>query len=157
MKKIFLLLLPFAISCATNTSPITGSYESEDKKFSATVLDSTLYFMLSPDSAVIYNLKLHNQLKLTDSTTIRIYNVLYSDCLTIDGYESFEVPLKFKYSSNFGGTLIAIFENDDSFMIGGISFLKPEPATEHKIFNNLINLLNNNFQTQLLMKYQDDE
>lgn len=150
MKKICLLLLPIAISC-NYVSPITGIYETQDKRLSANVLDSTIYLMLSPDSAIIYNLKIHTQLEINDTTTIRIYNVLYNKCLTKIGYCSFEVPFKFEYSDDFGGTLVAIFENDVSFILGGFAFYKPERAEIIRIFDDWTNLFTKNLQTRLWM------
>lgn len=137
-------------------SPITGLYETKDKMFSANVLDSTLYLMLSPDSAIIYDLKIHAQIELNDTTTIRIYNVLYGNCLSKIGYGSFKIPLQFEYSDDFGGTLMAIFENNDSFILGGYSLYKPEPSEAQRIFDTWTHLLTKNIETRMWMDSQNN-
>jgi hypothetical protein len=156
MKSLLLLLgYVFIISCS-KLSPITGIYQTKDERISANVIDSTLYLMFSADTAVIYNLQIHSQLQINDTTTFRIYNVVYSKSLNMNGYESFDIPIRFEYKLDFGGTLIASFINNDSFMLGGFYFYKSSQNEAKKIFKNWTNLLTNNTQTRSWMKYQNN-
>lgn len=148
MKNIFILfVVVFFLGCSKE-SPIAGIYQTKDARLSANVLDSTIYLIIGIDTAIIYDIKIHSVHHL-DSITYRVYNVLYNNSLNRNGFESFDIPLKFDYSPTHGGALTASFINDDSFMLGGYVFLRQRGEEEKKIFDSWIDLFTDNIQTRL--------
>lgn len=136
-------------------SPISGDYQTKDGRLSAVVIDSSLFLMIGTDSMVIYDLKIHFESKI-DSNTYRLYKVLFNNSLTRRGYESINLPLKLEPNMELGGTLTAIFRNNDSFSFGGHYFTIQRNEKGKAIFENWGNLLIGNQETEMRLKYQKE-
>lgn len=154
MRNLYYSLIIIIFISCSEESPISGVYQAKDKHLSAAIIDSTLYLMIGADTAIIYNLHIHTELQ-TENNTYRIYNVVYFNSLNRSGYRSIEIPLKFEYAQDFGGTLIISFVNNDSFIFGGYSFQKARNEEGKKIFDNWSNLIMNNTETKLWYDQQD--
>jgi hypothetical protein len=154
MKKTwFLMIISILLSCS-RISPISGLYQTKDGRLSANVLDSTLFLMIGIDTMIIYDLKIHYTLQ-EDSNIFRIYHVLYYKSLNRSGYRSFEIPIRFEYDLDFGGTLMVQFKNNDSFYLGGYWFYNQRNENGNKIFDNWNNLYLGNTETKLRLNFQE--
>lgn len=148
MKNIFVLLALISILSCSTESPISGVYQTKDGEISANILDSCLYLLIGIDTAIIYDLQIHSKHQY-DSITYRIYNVVYRESINRNGFESFDIPISFEYSPSHGGTLIASFINDHSFILGGYVFRRQKNEAAKKIFDNWSDFIMNNTQTRI--------
>lgn len=133
---------------------IIGLYQTEDKKISANVLESTLFLMIGTDTMIIYDLKFHLK-EIDDNNTYRLYHVLYCNSLNRNGYRTFDMPIQIKPDISNGGTLTALFRNNDSFVFGGYYFERPNIDNYQKIFDNWNNLYLGNTETKLRLNIQE--
>lgn len=151
MKKLYLILILFIILGCSENSPIGGAYLANDNRLSAIIVDSTLYMMIGVDTMIIYKLQIkydtkHLQDRSDNAVIFRTYNVVYSNSLDRDGYRNIELPFVFNhYDQGCGGTLMANFNNNDYFSLGGYRFDRLKNAdTVEKMLNTWSDLLANN-------------
>lgn len=149
------IYLSIIFSGCSKISPISGSYEAKDKSMSALVLDSTLFLMFGQDSMIIYELRIYDTF-IFDTTINRVHKVLFSGSLTSWGYELFEMTTKLEPDPLYGNTLMAWFENNESFTLGGLNFYRCRPERGREIFRNWENLFLGNFETKMRLESQNE-
>lgn len=136
-------------------SPISAGYQTKDGRLSAIVIDSSLFLMIGKDTMIIYDLKIdftHQR----DSDTYRHYKVQFSNSLNRSGYEHFELPIKLEPDFEYGGTLTALFTNNDRLSFGGYYFMKCQGNKGQEVFDNWQDLLHGNRETVLRFENQKD-
>lgn len=151
MKNIFTIIVIVVFWGCSNANPISGCYQTKDKEISATILDSSLFLMIGVDTMIIYDLKYFKEFNF-DTTIYRFYNVLFSNTLNSNGYETFDIPVHYRYDSSFGGVLMAEFINEDFFTFGGYNFYRVSGSESEQIFNKWNDLYLHNLQTKLYYK-----
>lgn len=150
MKYIILVFTLFQLyGCVNKIGPINGCYQTKDEILSACVIDSSLYMMKGNDTMIIYNLSLYSSVNHSKNF-LRLYNVNYYKSLSRDGFSNFDIPFKYKYDASFGGDLMALFTDDDQFIIGGYIFYRQIDESSSIIFNRYNNLLMENLDTKML-------
>jgi len=155
-KLLFLLIIIICISCKPKDYT-NGIFQTKDKKLSAWIIDSTLHVMTAKDTMVIYNLRIHfdSDKKYGD---MRVYNVLFCHTLNMEGYESFYVPLHYKYDSIYGGALTLDFFGHDIFFLGGSYkfYRQKNPKESENILLSFLSLMKNNYETKTISEYEDN-
>lgn len=154
MKKILIFLLLMHLIACSKESPISGIYRTNDDFLFSVITDSTLYLMKGSDTAIIYDLHKLKEFEI-EKNIYRIYNVTFQNSLTRNGFESFDFDIDFEYSSMFGGTLIAFFENNENFKLGGYSFHKQQDVEANRIFDIWQDLLINNLETRIFLDLKE--
>jgi len=144
----FVSLLTLLSSCSNDTGPISGCYKIKGQEKYAVVIDSTLYLLCGFDSMFTYDLKLNGVCKFNDTTTARLYCIVYSNSLNREGYKDMLCPLKFDFDENFGGLPVALFTNNTSLIFGGYDFEREKDSAKF-IFDKWTDLMTNNTQSKL--------
>jgi hypothetical protein len=142
-NTIFLIFLLVLIGCR-NDSSIGGIYKSKDGKISSIVYENSLALIKGTDTLISYSLTMHRTDIYLDDT-IRNYMVGFEYSLCPRGYEKFKNPFVFEYDSLLGGTLTAVFFDDDLFNIGGNILYRVDNENDARlILLNWSDLIKNN-------------
>lgn len=138
MNRIIIIIGLFLFVGCSENSPISAIYKIKNSNKYAVVLDSTMYLISGYDTSFVYTLSEILTYRKDDTTTLRGYNLKYNYSATRDGCETLECKLKLTGNPYFGGIPMALFCNDNYFILGDYEFKKD---TSKFLFDNWISLV----------------
>lgn len=160
MKNIVILIFVVTIlgvlGCNNSLTPYSGVYELPNSRISAIVIDSSVCILYGLDTAYFYDLHLIEEIYLpelmNEDEKLFILGMTYSSSLTRMRYEHIECKIDFQLDKSYGNSLTAVFQGNQTAIIGGLNFNRPEENKEsERIFQNYQNILTNNLQYQMMM------